>query len=38
MAVDGDGYAMTIADYGAIGVLIVLATWAGVMLYLQGKL
>ena len=37
MAVDGDGHAMTIADYSAIGVLIVLATWAGVMLYLRGS-
>jgi hypothetical protein len=38
MAVDGDGHAVTIADYSTIGVLIVLATWAGVMLYLRGKL
>jgi hypothetical protein len=29
---------MTIADYSALGVLIVLAMWAGVMLYLRGKL
>jgi hypothetical protein len=38
MAVDGHGHVMTIADYSAIGVLIVLAIWAGAMLYLQGKL
>ena len=38
MAVDGHGHAMTIADYGAIGVLIVLAVWAGATLYLGGKL
>jgi hypothetical protein len=38
MAVDGHCHAMTIADYSAIGVLIVLATWAGVTLYLRGKL
>jgi len=30
--------AMTIADYIAIGVLIVLAIWAGMRLYLRGKL
>jgi hypothetical protein len=36
-AVDGDGHAMTIADYSAICVLIVLATWAGVTLYLRGS-
>jgi hypothetical protein len=29
---------MTIADYSAIGVLIVLAVWAGATLYLRGKL
>jgi hypothetical protein len=29
--------AMTIADYTAIGVLIVLAIWAGVTLYLRGS-
>jgi len=28
---------MTIADYSAIGVLIVLAILAGTMLYLRGK-
>ena len=38
MAVDGHGNAMTIADYSAISVLIVLAIWAGVTLYLWGKL
>jgi len=38
MAVDGDGYAMTIADYSAFGILIVLALSAGAMLYLRGKL
>ena len=38
MAVDGHGHAMTIADYSAIGVLIVLAVWAGATLYLRGKL
>jgi len=38
MAVDGHGHAMTIPDYSAIGVLIVLAIWAGAMLYLRGKL
>ena len=38
MAVDGHGHAMTIADYSAIGVLIVLAIWAGARLYLRGKL
>ena len=38
MAVDGHGYAMNIADYSAIGVLIVLAILAGAMLYLRGKL
>jgi hypothetical protein len=38
MAVDGHGYAMTIADYIAIGVLIVLAISAGGRLYLRGKL
>jgi hypothetical protein len=38
MAVDGHGHAMTIADYSAIGVLIVLAIWAGATLYLRGKL
>ena len=38
MAVDGYGHAMTIADYSAIGVLIVLAIWAGARLYLLGKL
>ena len=38
MAVDGHGHAMTIADYIAIGVLIVLAIWAGARLYLRGKL
>jgi hypothetical protein len=38
MAVDGHGHAMTIADYIAIGVLIVLAISAGGMLYLRGKL
>jgi hypothetical protein len=38
MAVDGHGHAMTIADYIAFGVLIVLAIWAGVMLYPRGKL
>ena len=36
MAVDGHGHAMTIADYIAFGVLIVLAVWAGAMLYLRG--
>jgi hypothetical protein len=38
MAVDGHGHVMTIADYSAISVLIVLAIWAGVTLYLRGKL
>ena len=38
MAVDGHGHAMTIADYSAIGVLIVLAVWAGVMLYARGTM
>ena len=38
MAVDGHGHAMTIADYSAFGVLIVLAMWAVVKLYLRGKL
>jgi hypothetical protein len=38
MAVDGHSHAMTIADYSAIIVLIVLAIWAGVTLYLRGKL
>jgi hypothetical protein len=38
MAVDGHGHAMTIADYSALGVLIVLAMWAVVKLYLRGKL
>jgi hypothetical protein len=28
---------MTIADYIAIGVLILLALWAGRVLYLKGK-
>ena len=37
MAVDGDGHAMTIADYIAFGVLIVLALWAMAGLYLRGK-
>jgi hypothetical protein len=32
------GYAMTIADYIAFGVLIAFALWAGAMLYLRGKL
>jgi hypothetical protein len=27
---------MTIADYSAIGVLLVLAVWAGATLYLRG--
>jgi hypothetical protein len=34
----GNGHAMTIPDYMAFGVLIVLAIWAGAMLYLRGKL
>jgi len=38
MAVAGHGHAMTIADYSALGVLIVLAMWAVVKLYLRGKL
>ena len=38
MAVDGHGHAMTIADYSAFGVLIVLAIWVAVTLYLRGKL
>jgi hypothetical protein len=38
MAVDGHGHAMTIADYIAFRVLIVLAIWAGAMLYLRGNL
>jgi hypothetical protein len=38
MAVDGHGHAMTIPDYVAFGILIVLAIWAGVMLYPRGKL
>jgi hypothetical protein len=37
MAVDGHGHAMTIADYIAFGVLIVLALWAWAGLYLRGK-
>jgi hypothetical protein len=37
MAVDGDGHAMTIADYFAVGVLLVLALWAVAALYLRGK-
>jgi hypothetical protein len=38
MAVDGDGRAMTIADYIALAILIVSAIWAGTILYLHGKL
>jgi hypothetical protein len=38
MAVEGHGHAMTIADYSALGVLIVLAMWAALTLYLRGKL
>jgi hypothetical protein len=38
MAVDGHGHAMTIPDYIAFRVLIVLAIWAGAMLYLRGNL
>jgi hypothetical protein len=34
MAVDGHGHAMTIADYIALGTLIVLAIWAVAKLYL----
>jgi len=34
MAVDGQGHAMTIADYIALGTLIVLAIWAVAKLYL----
>jgi len=34
MAVDGHCHAMTIADYIAFGVLIVLAIWAVAKLYL----
>jgi hypothetical protein len=34
MAVDGHGHAITIADYIAIGTLIVLAIWAVAKLYL----
>jgi hypothetical protein len=29
---------MTSADYVAIGVLMALALWAGVLLYLRGKM
>jgi hypothetical protein len=34
----GNGHAMTISDYSAIGVLTVLAIWAGAMLYMRSKL
>jgi hypothetical protein len=37
MAVDGDGHAMTIPDYIAFGGLIVLAIWAGAMLFMRSK-
>jgi hypothetical protein len=38
MAVDGDGHAMTIADYVAFGILTALALSAGAMLYMRSKL
>jgi hypothetical protein len=38
MAVEGHGHAVKIPDYIAFRVLIVLAIWAGAMLYLRGNL
>jgi hypothetical protein len=38
MAVDGHGHAMTVADYVSFRVLIVLAIWAGAMLYMRSNL
>jgi hypothetical protein len=38
MAVEGHGHAMTIPNYIAFRVLIVLAIWAGAMLYVRRNL